>query len=225
MLDLEAYRRLRRLHDSLVQRLYGTLSQRALEQTARRLELARALDGDQERAIVLESALCDEVIGGKTAVARMLARPGLSDEERALLGAMRDSRATVFEVTDRLSPFGVRVLDVLSGEALDVADAALTELAQPGERGAARLMRLGGYAMTTGVPLAIAPFALGLLARAGTLAPSAWEPRARGAIAAQLYRLALADDEQAQPLLAAMALAGKDPLSLALGRALKGPRT
>jgi hypothetical protein len=220
----ERYGELRRLHDSLVQRLYGTLSQRALDSTARRLELQRQLEDDYERALVLESALCDEIVGGKSAIGRFLARPELTVDERALLVAMRDARATVFQILEPAMPFGVRVRDVLGGDVLVVADASLTELASPGDHGAARLMRVGEVALTTGVPLNIPPYALALLARAGALPASAWEPKPRALIAARFYRLSLADDEQVQPLLASMALEGKDPLSLALGRALTAPR-
>lgn len=220
----ERYGQLRRLHDAVTQRLYQSMSQRAIDATAQRMELKSQLENDYQRAIVLESVLCDEVVGGKTAVGRMAVRPDLGDEERALLVAMRDARTTVFQVVERATPFGVQVLDVLGGDTFVLADTALTEMADPGELGAARLMRFPDFAMTTGVPLQIPPFALSLLARAGVLPASAWEPKSRARIATQIYRLALCTEEQLQPFLAAMALSGTDALSLAMGRTLKAPK-
>lgn len=217
------YEELRRLHDSLTRRLHQSLSQRALEESGRRLALRRT--GELERALVLESAVYDQVVGGKTAVERMAARPDLTADERLLLSAMRDARVTVFEVLERASPFGVQARDVLSGDTFFFADARLSEAGEPGDMGMLRLMRLPEFAMSTGLPLEVPRFALQLIARAGVLPPSAFTPKSRAQIAASLYRLALAqEEEELKAQLASMALQGTDPLSLALGRALKAPR-
>lgn len=220
-LTVERYAELRSLHDSLTRRLHQSLSQRALEETARRLSLRRT--GQLERAIVLESAVYDQVVGGKTAVERMAARPDLSADERMLLSAMRDARVTVFEVLERASPFGVQARDVLSGDTFLFADARLSEAGEPGDMGMLRLICLPEFAMSTGLPLDVPRFALQLIARAGVLTESS--ARSRAPIAASLYRLALThDEEELKAQLASMALQGTDPLSLALGRALKAPR-
>lgn len=207
---------LRETIDALTVRLHGTLSQRAIEETARRLGLKRALESDLDRAVVLESAIYDQTISGTTAVSRMLARA--KGDEKTILQAMLDARVTVLVALERIDDEKTRVGDVLSGDELVLADRTVAEVASPGDAFAARVLRLPEVAVTSGVPLALPNWALGVLARAGALPASAWKSRAQ--IATVFYKLALTPPDDLKEVLAELTLTGKDPLSLAVARAL-----
>lgn len=228
---IERYGELRAAHDALTLRLYKTLSQRAIDEMATRLGVRDPKrtpgDPDVERAIVLDSALYDYCVPGigTNAIARFAKHSAeLPGDERLLLAAMKSARVTVLEVTARASGFGVAVRDVLAGDALLFADRGLSEAGEPGDLVLMRVLRLEGFAMSTGVPLVVPRFALTLIQRAGVLPATAWAPKPRALVATSLHRLALCTEEEVKARLATMALTGTDPLSLALGRALTAAR-
>lgn len=229
---IERYGELRAAHDALTLRLYKTLSQRAIDEMATRLGVRDPKrtpgDPDVERAIVLDSALYDYSVPGTgtNAIARF-AKPSVevSDDERLLLAAMKAARVTVLEVTARGLGFGVPVRDVLAGDALLLADRGLSEAGEPGDLVLMRVLRLEGFAMSTGVPLVVPRFALTLIQRAGVLPATTWAPKPRAQVATSLHRLALCTEEEVKARLATMALTGTDPLSLALGKALTAARS
>lgn len=223
---LERYDSLRAARDALTVRLYRTLSQRAIDEMATRLGVRDPKrtpgDPDLERAIVLDSALYDYTVpgSGKNAIARFAQQQELSEDERLVLAAMREARVSVLRVTARAVGIGVPVRDVLVGDALLLADRALSEAGEPGDLVSMRVLRLDGFAMSSGVPLGVPRFALTLVERAGVLPATAWAPRPRALVATSLQRLAFGTNDAVKARLATMALTGTDPLCLALGKAL-----
>lgn len=84
----------------------------------------------------------------------------------------------------------------------------------------ARLLEVEDLVMTTGAALVLDPLVAALVVDAPPLFDMARAPRYRAAIATNLYRLALADAEEAKRLVVAMSMNGTDPLALTIGNYL-----
>jgi hypothetical protein len=156
---VQAAAHLRKLLHGLELRIAPTLSNRAIEEAARKLGAWKnggaVVDHKEDFGLVLDWAAHHYRALGKSAVERFEASHGaeLAPDEHAVLRALAQSRYTLVELRGGRGPASVDALDLIYEEPLLLVDPTLVD-DKPGRVFAARVVPLGRFAMTT---TAVAP--------------------------------------------------------------------
>ena len=135
-----------------------------VEEISKRLAVGGEPVADsEEAAMLLQAGVIDIALftappGRSTAVERLAKqlRPKPSSDDGKLLAGMLKARLALFEVTGRDGEGPLNALDIMTGEALRIEDAALAAQRPPaGRRFAARLVPVGGLSVVVGAAIPI----------------------------------------------------------------------
>jgi hypothetical protein len=204
------YVRLRAVQRSLNTILFGMLSRKGIEESARALDFWEdgviAFDDEADVQLLSDFAIYEYRAGGHNAVERYLARGDVGEgtDEHTVLEAMQKARFTLLAVEEALPEIGARALDLIYGEAVMLADLGLSETAVPGIVLATRLLAFPTFTMTSGAPLPFDPELAALFVtdlrqafgrpERGDILPA----KVRRRLAHDLTALALTDPEEAK---------------------------
>lgn len=156
---LTQYLRLRQTRLELNTKLTRQLSKKAILKGGRNLGLVRrgtlCFETEDETSVLMDYCIHDYRELGRNAVDIYLARPGLGEEERRVLHAMKMARFSLFRITEAVRGVGVKTLDLFRQESVFILDVNLGTCAEEGLVLASRVMPLGDHFTTTGAGLPV----------------------------------------------------------------------
>jgi len=158
---IDRYKEFRKAGLQLNMALVKQLPKVAVPECGKKLGLVKAgtliLNNDDEIAILYDYCFYHYRRDGKNAVERYLANtpPPPDSLDRAVLQAMLESYYSVFKVLDIQPRQGGRLLDLVSGETIELLDLALSETGESGIVMVGRILPLPGFNMSSGtlIPL------------------------------------------------------------------------
>jgi hypothetical protein len=196
---LDRYQRYRQACTAIQTAAIRCVSTASLLATAKRLGLSDGkrivADSDDDLVLVFDLALHTAPRGRRRAIDRYAAsHPPSSEEEAAVLAALRDTRFSLFRVIGRHAEAGIRLEDLLRGSEAWLVDDNLEATARPDAVLAMRLASPDTFAISCGVAVPIDEDTLdeifGIITDRGeddSLARLADDPR----FARSVYQLAL----------------------------------
>jgi hypothetical protein len=157
----EQYRRIREAGRRLSKTLAEHIDKEGLRFSAQLLGILHGgifvLNDEEEMSVLFDHAIHNYRPDGLNAVERLAKQSPPeddSDEAAWLAGALRPYYS-MFLIVDRLRGFGIQARDVISGEAVLIADISFSRSATLGLTLAARLFPMEGFHITSGTALPI----------------------------------------------------------------------
>ena len=163
---LDRYRQVRAVGRELNMALVKQLPRTAVPECGKKLGIFKAgtliLNNDDEIAILYDYCLYHYRRDGKTVIDRRLANtpPPPDSMDMALLQAMRNAYYSLFRILDILPHKGAKLLDLVSGETIDLVDIGMSETGSLGIFLAGRILPLPDFNMSSGtvIPVSEAVF-------------------------------------------------------------------
>ncbi len=157
---LDRYQRYRQACTAMQTAALGAVSTPSLLATAKRLGLSDGkhlvADSDDDLVLVFDLALHTAPRGRRRAIDRYAAsHTPVSEDEAAVLAALRDTRFSLFRVSGKHAPAGIRLEDLLRGGETWLVDVGLEASAKPGAVLAMRLATPDAFAISCGVAVPI----------------------------------------------------------------------
>ena len=159
----DEYQRLRQVQRALNSKLVKTLTKKAIEQSARDLDLWEdgkiVLQHEDHMGVLADYAIYEYRVAGKSAVERCAARSHGAEgtDEGLVIEAMLNARFTLVSIQKIVPQVGAQVVDHIYGDRFLLADVGLSQTGARGDLLATRLLPLPRFTMTSGAPLAFDP--------------------------------------------------------------------
>jgi len=150
----KTYRRLRAVEDSLVETLVDAVPDESVDAVAAMFRIplqGEPLYDHPDYGVLLDLAMYEDRTSGQTVIERHFEQtnPEAGSDEQLVLSAMMASRVTLLRLGKRNPGVGLDVEDLLFGEALFLADPALSKERTRGELVIlTRLLSFDGFVMT-----------------------------------------------------------------------------
>ena len=156
---LAEYVRLRPRRLELNAKLTRQLSKKVILKGGRKLGLfvdgTLCFETEDETSVLMDYCIHECRDLGRNTVERYLTRPGIDEEDRGLLQAMKMARFSLFRITETVRGVGVKALDLFRQESVFIVDINFGSTARNGLVLASRVMPFVDHLTTTGAALPV----------------------------------------------------------------------
>ncbi|WP_428485029.1 hypothetical protein [Rhodopila sp.] len=158
---LTRYRRLRQISKEHHAAVVDIIAPDVMLDWAKRLGLTQGktlvLENENEMTLAEDLAIYLPRLGRSHPLDRYARARQFAPDEAIVLAAMRDARFSLWHIERRHETAGLILRDLLRGGEIRLIDEAMEQNAPPGMEMAARLLRLGGFAMTARIIVPVTP--------------------------------------------------------------------